>query len=62
LSAKLLSTFAKEGDMWLAWWIPTAVFSVSLARSSYFFSFKLLFVLTRLSGHRSKVTTSQEIW
>jgi hypothetical protein len=52
----------KEGVEWSAQRIPTAVFSVSRPELLLFLSSSSSIVLTRLSGHHSRPTTSQKIW
>jgi hypothetical protein len=48
-----------EGMLWLAQRIPTAAFSVARPDTLIFLS---SIVLTRLSGPRSRPTTSQKMW
>ena len=62
-SAKLVPTFCgQRGVTWPAQRIPTAVNLCFLDRSSYFFSSSSSVDLTRLSGPRSRPTTTQKIW
>jgi hypothetical protein len=51
-----------EGATWSAWRIPKAVFSVFQTGAATFLSSSSSVVLTRLSGPRSRPTTSQKIW
>jgi hypothetical protein len=53
-----------EGATWSAWRIPTVVISARFSRPEplFFLSSSSSIILMRLSGPRSRPTTSQKIW
>jgi hypothetical protein len=63
MSAKLVPALRTEGAEWSAQRIPTAIFLDFLDLEPLLFhSSSYSVILTRLSGPRSRPTTSQKIW
>jgi hypothetical protein len=51
-----------EGATWSVWKIPTAVLTFSRPEQLLFLSSTSSIVLTRMSGSRSRPTTSEKLW